>query len=136
MITEEGEPIHPGVVVTTHHDGLGLNDRITINADARDPENGGASHHYDILVDARDGDHPFLLGELHFQHGPREGGINGITDQAVLAVLLDRYRGFQEGPLACRENALVITKLEEAMHWMQHRARERAQRGVLGKSER
>jgi len=29
----------------------------------------------------------------------------------------------------------VITKLEEALHWMQHRANERARRGVLGKNQ-
>jgi hypothetical protein len=59
--------------------------------------------------------------KLKFQHGPvRECGVNGCQINDVIAVLIDRLNAFQKiGP--CRENALAITKLEEAIHWLDHR---------------
>jgi len=45
-------------------------------------------------------------------------------------------RSFQAGPYACRENALALTKIEEAMHWLNHRTAERQARGVEGTSEK
>ena len=80
---------------------------------------------------------PCIVKGMHFrikfQLGPvKEVGLNGCQIPQVLDVLLDRMRGFQEGPFKCRENALVITKLEEAMHWLGHRKAERERRGVEG----
>lgn len=120
-----------------HHDGLGLNDRIHITADEQDPNSGNASHHYIGRID-EDTAHEAICIDIQFQHGPRnvEGSVPGATEAAVIAVLIDRLRGFQSGPFSCRENALVLTKLEEALQWTQHRARERHRRGVLGKNEK
>jgi len=118
-----------------HVDGLGLNDRITIYADQRDPDAGNASHKYRALMD-EEGGFGSLVADVSFQHGPRdvEGSTSGITDAVLLAILLDRFKGFQAGPFACRENALVITKLEEAHQWMRERAWTRHRQGVLGKN--
>jgi hypothetical protein len=70
---------------------------------------------------------------LAFQHGPIGGnGVNGITNEVLLAVVLDRLRRFQKSPFVCRENAIAITKLEEALHWLHHRTRARVVRGVEG----
>jgi hypothetical protein len=41
-------------------------------------------------------------------------------------------RGFQSGQFACRDNAVALTKLEEAMMWLQKRTRDRMSRGVEG----
>ena len=115
--------------------GDDLNDSIAIYHDDRDSENGNASHAYELRIQSkREGEIP--ISNINFQHGPRNeaGSIAGVTDAAVVAVVLDRYRGFQSGEFACRENALVITKLEEALHWMQRRAISRYQQGVLGKN--
>ena len=117
--------------ITTHHDGYGLNESIQIVAD--EPGPGGAAHRYQLLmVDAPGSVRE--VGLLQFQLGPRgvEGSTPGLTVNAVLAVLIDHLQGFQSGEYKCRENALVITKLEEAMHWVRHRADARAKRGVLG----
>ena len=59
---------------------------------------------------------------------------NGITTEALLAVVLDRLRVFQAGPLRDRQNALTITKLEEALLWQLHRTRAREAKGVAGTS--
>jgi hypothetical protein len=117
-------------MITDHHDGFGLNDIIEISADDPDPNAGHASHHYRFYNDGE------LCGELNYQHGPRheEGSTDGLTDEAILCAILHRYRGFQSGPFRCRENAIVITKLEEAVHWMHARARTRAKQRVLGKN--
>jgi hypothetical protein len=116
--------------ITDHHDGHGLNESITIEAD--EPSNGGASHHYTLSTPNT------LVGYVQFQQGPRdvEGSIPGVTEAVVLAILIDRLRGFQSGPYACRENAIIITKLEECLHWTKARADARAKRGVLGKAEK
>ena len=121
--------------IIDHFDGLGLNDALRIERDERDPDAGNASHNYTLTQAAEFGD--LLVGALDFQHGPRDAGdsITGLLDPALVAVLLDRYRGFQDGPFRCRENALVITKLEEALLWMHKRALTRTQQGVLGKNE-
>lgn len=120
--------------ILDHRDGFWLNDAIEIIRDAPDAEKGGnASHNYTVYrTDNPEAD--YTVGTLRFQQGPRDDprSIDGLTDGAVMAVLLDRYRGFQSGPFACRENAIIITHMEEALMWMQKRARDRAARGVLG----
>jgi hypothetical protein len=74
---------------------------------------------------------------LPFQHGPiKEVGVNGITNEALLAIVLDRLRGFQESPFKCRENAVAITKLEEAMMWLHKRTLDRERRGVEGTNQK
>jgi hypothetical protein len=122
--------------IRTHHDGHGLNDVLEIRADAHDPDAGGASHvyrvqlyHKDALVD---------VATIQFQHGPRASDtqVPGVTEAVLYAILIDRLRGFQSGPFACRENAIQLTKIEECLHWTKARADERARRGVLGKNEK
>lgn len=112
--------------IDTHHDGHGLNESILITTDA--PDQSGAAHQYALRIGG------VTIAQIQFQQGPRnvEGSIPGATEAAILAVLIDRLRGFQSGPYACRENAIQLTKLEETLHWTKARADERARRGVLG----
>ena len=94
-----------------------------------EPGAGGACHHYAIDLDEYTGT------DIFFQNGPiAETGRNGITQEALLAVVIDRLRCFQAGPYSCRENAIALTKIEEAMHWLQSRTRARMARGVEGTS--
>lgn len=107
-----------------------------------EPGDGGANHAYRIEgfdtaqnQSIGDDEQPITEIDLVFQHGPiYEAGQNGITDEALLAILIDRMRGFQKGPFACRPNALAVTHLEEALMWLQRRTRDRIARGVEGKS--
>ena len=70
---------------------------------------------------------------IKFQYGPiSEVGVNGITNEALLAIVIDRLRGFQTSRFSCRENALALTKLEEAMMWLHKRTLDRERRGVEG----
>ncbi len=72
-------------------------------------------------------------GRLTFQHGPiKDVGVNGTTIEAVLRALINRLRGFNDGPFRCRENSLAITHMEEALHWLEARTRARQHQNVEG----
>lgn len=73
---------------------------------------------------------------LDFQEGSiPEVGLNGLTNEALLAVVIDRLRDAQAGPFPCRQNALALTKAEEALMWLHNRTTERIARDVEGKHE-
>lgn len=119
--------------ITTHKVN-GLNEAINVIA-MDGPGSGGASHHY--RVEPITASHPqgaIRPFDIRFQDGPigSPADVNGASNEALVAVVIDRLQGFQNGPYACRENALALTKLEEAMHWLHSRTRERVQRGVEG----
>lgn len=119
----------------TSHKVNGLNDAIDI-AVLDEPGPGNACHRY-VIYAPNDGVNQELNAALachiNFQNGAiLEAGMNGISNEALLAVVEDRLKGFQSGQYACRENAIALTKLQEAMHWLHHRTRERVARGVEG----
>lgn len=70
---------------------------------------------------------------LRFQQGDvKEIGPNGITNEALLAVIANRLEGFQSGDFSCRENAIALTHIQTAMLWLKQRTQERLSRGVEG----
>lgn len=107
------------------------NDVISITV-TDEPGAGGANHEYEIGYETQKmGD---VLCKLSFQSGGiAEVGVNGVTQEALLAVCIDRLRSFQKGPYSCRENAIALTKLEEGLHWLQQRTLDRMRRGVEGR---
>lgn len=95
-----------------------------------EPGHGNACHNYSMSFQ---NDGTRTAQDILFQNGPiKEVGMNGVTHEAMMAILIDRFRGFQSGQYACRENAIVLTHLEESMMWMQARTRARIRRGVEG----
>lgn len=96
-----------------------------------EPGEGGAYHEY-IIDQAAE----YLIpcgefGIIHFQNGPvKEKGVNGCHQEDLLEIVIHRLQCFQAGPFACRENALALMKLEEAMHWLNHRTNDRQTRNV------
>jgi hypothetical protein len=118
------------------------NDKLEIEV-LDEPGAGGANHHYKVsgFNTATNPSDPFVArhgtpaeyATVLFQNGPiGEVGVNGVTHEALLAIVIDRMRSFQAGPFACRENALALTKLEEAQMWLLQRTRARIARGVEG----
>ncbi|MDA1636475.1 hypothetical protein PDK11_27160 [Bacillus cereus] len=74
---------------------------------------------------------------IKFQEGPiQDNEVNGAQIEDVIDTLVDRLQGFQKGGYPCRENALAITKLEEARLWLNERTRKRQEQGVEGKYEK
>jgi hypothetical protein len=77
---------------------------------------------------------------IAWQNGPLGRGEdrkdpNGAFIEAVIQAALGRLRFYQQvsdGRFACRENALAITHLEEALHWCEHRTAAREARDVEG----
>ena len=101
-----------------------------------EPGEGGACHQYEVLEADGSDVIGVISATVNFQNGPiGENGVNGCHHEDLIAIVIDRLRSFQAGDFRCRENALALTKLEEALHWLNHRTNERMKRGVEGKSE-
>jgi len=103
-----------------------------------EPGEGGACHEYYISRSSgREAEPAGEFGHVKFQKGPvKENDVNGCFQEDLIAICIDRLRSFQAGDFKCRENALAITKLEEAMHWLNHRTQDRQNRGVEGTNKR
>lgn len=122
--------------IITDHKLNGLNDALEIVV-LDEPGQGGACHEYaiDLLDNGEKVSH--FRCPIHFQNGPiQEAGVNGISGEALLAVVIDRLRSFQVGEYKCRENAIALTHLEDALMWLQKRIRERLARGVEGTNKK
>lgn len=69
------------------------------------------------------------------QHGPiKEHGVNGCQVDDVIAWARDLIAGLNQ-QFPCRENALIITKLDEAILWSMARKLDREKRQVEGLSK-
>lgn len=93
---------------------------------------GGANHSYSV----RSVRTPVvILAQIFFQHGPiKENGVNGIQNEDLLAIVIDRLEGFQSGDFACEENAEAKEAIELALSILQKRTQKRKERGVEGTS--
>jgi hypothetical protein len=86
----------------------------------------------------------FVLGkglQITWQDGPLGRGKdrkdpNGAFVETVIAAALQRIQYYQKAGFSCRENALAITKLEEALFWLKARTAAREEAGVEGTHER
>lgn len=56
---------------------------------------------------------------------------DGTTNEEVIECLIDRLQ-YLQSKFPCRENAIVITKLEESLMWLNKRTADRQKRGVEG----
>lgn len=117
------------------------NDTLSITV-LDEPGAGGGNHAYkvsgfDLSTNKSAGDGVIQNAAtetvIYFQNGPiPEAGVNGLTQEVLLAIVADRLRSFQAGPFACKANACALTHIEEAQHWLQQRTIERMRRGVEG----
>ena len=113
----------------TSHKVNGLNEALRIEV-LDEPGQGNACHQYHVTPVS--GNAKGVL--IEFQNGPLQetGHPNGLSGEVLLAIVEDRLIGFQSGQYACRENAVALTKIQEAMMWLQKRTRDRMARGVEG----
>ena len=123
----------------TGHKVNPANDRLAVRV-LDEPGQGNACHHY--LIEGYD---PTLNAaqalnvpgstEIIFQNGPiaEDGnGVNGLTHEALLDILIDRMQGFQSGPYASQYNARALSALCEAQDHLQQRTKDRMARDVEG----
>lgn len=99
-----------------------------------EPGIGGACNSYRVTHSTASGpckgepSHTYLT----FHSGPVVEGINGLTNEVLLAILIHRMEGFQTGKFACPENDNILRHLEEAFWASVDRTIGRMQRGVEG----
>lgn len=87
--------------------------------------NSGVYHHYVIGVKNSDlvtygicNSREDIVGELHFQDGPRSPGI---MDTDLLEIIRHRLQCFQSGSFSSRANARALTHIEDALVWLNKR---------------
>lgn len=92
----------------------------------------GVHHLYVIQSDIGDG--IVVDNTLYFQQGPRKdvNSIHGCLEGDLLEIVRHRLQGHQRTEYATRENAIALTHIEEALMWLAKRSDDRAERGVLG----
>jgi hypothetical protein len=113
-----------------------LNDKLKIIV-SDEPGQGGANHAYAIAWPGPVEGGPESACYINFQNGPiKEFGVNGVTQEALLAIVIDRLRSFQAGPFACDENAVALKFCENALQILQTRTRLRMLRGVEGTNQK
>lgn len=96
---------------------------------------GNANHHYCVYAVTADEDNLVDQHHIEFQNGPvKENGVNGVSNESLLAIVIDRLQGFQSGEFSCRDNAVALTHLETAMLWLHKRTLDRLARGVEGQN--
>ena len=97
---------------------------ITIQAMEVD-ERGGMFYRF-----LKDGSTP--LCTLHFQSGhPDAVGINGLTNEDVISMLLHRLGSLQK-KVPCAENERAIYSLKNAMDYLESRTKDRRLREIEG----
>lgn len=97
-----------------------------------EPESDGANHRYSIGHDEYG-----TLTEFDFQNGPiTENGVNGISNEALLAIVIDRLEGFSKGGFPSPHGDEALVYISWALRSLKARTADRIARGVEGKLEK
>jgi len=90
-----------------------------------------AHHYYRVkFVDRND---TIKQHDIRFQEGPvKEHGVNGITEEILLNIILDRYESFQNSEFKCQENEDSIYHLKYLLDKIKERKEKRIARDVEG----
>lgn len=64
--------------------------------------------------------------------GIKDAGVNGCDSEDLLRIVIDRIQYFQENTIPCRENAVALEKLREAIYCLEERTADRKKRCVEG----
>jgi acyl carrier protein len=104
---------------------------------------GGANHRYELTgfdteknpsaYDPQGYHSRFSKQVIVFQNGPiAEAGVNGITQEVLIAICIDRLECFQKGSYACADNRDALSLLRAAQSALQRRTRDRMAKGIEG----
>jgi hypothetical protein len=75
--------------------------------------------------------HGYDAIEIHWQDGiVGDNGQTGAFVEDVLEAARQRLLFFNSTKFRCRENSIAITKIEEALQWLDWRTRQRLQQDV------
>ena len=88
---------------------------------------------YALLNFKRDEDDALKFQSVVFYEMFEDGSFeNGTTVEEMLRVSIERLQDLN-GRFSCRENSIALTKMQEALMWVNERTGEREKRGVEGK---
>lgn len=75
--------------------------------------------------------------DIKWQDGPYRGDKGEHNGACIEEVLIDAYEHlyYLNKKFPCKENEMALSKIEEAVIWLDARTADRAYRGVLGKEE-
>ena len=77
-------------------------------------------------------DHESNTIKFTIQNGAiKENGVNGCQVDTIIETATRIIKGLNK-KFPCRENSLAITKLEEALMWLEERTKDREKRNVEG----
>lgn len=107
--------------IHTDHNGVAVN-AISTLSDGTAVE----GHEYVVIAGPKSTAISFQLG------GVLDNGVNGLTNEALLAVLIHRTK-FLDGKFGCDENKRAIQHMEEALVNLEVRSARRMVRGVEGR---
>lgn len=92
-----------------------------------------APHHFEIHGTPQGDETSGFLQKIDFQEGPiNEVGVNGVTNEDLIACVIARLEGFQNSPFKSDDNQRAIVSLEDALSALGNRTRARLERGVEG----
>ena len=95
-----------------------------------EPSHGGANHEYVIGWGTEGG---YTSMRVNFQNGPR---INGLTHEALLAIVIDRLECFQSGPFKSDLNQRALDSIKDGLTSLKARTVQRIIRGVEGTNQK
>lgn len=73
-----------------------------------------------------------LLKRIEFQHGSvSEYGLNGVFNEDLINMVLDRLKHYQDSKFKCIENEKAIFHLEKALAILNERTKRRSDKGIL-----
>ncbi len=112
--------------LTLHHVEGAPATRVFV-LDEPDENAGGMCHQYEVVINpSPDIGLPRESVFVQFQHGPiKEVGRNGLTNEALLAIVIDRLECAQDGPFACGENETALAHVNAALLQLQSRTKRR-----------
>jgi len=123
--------------ITSHHvkDQAGELEIVVTD----DKASGGANSHYQVIDVSKQNTAPdadTVIAEIQFQNGPiPTAGVNGVTNEVLISIVIDRLESFQDGKLANRYNNAALHSLHSALASLKQRTVDRMERGVEGKME-
>jgi len=87
---------------------------------ALDEDSDGICTEYEIRGRSNNGEQVVNL-RITFQSGDQAAGPNGVTNEALLAIVLDRLERFQQADQPCKENRKAIYHLNEGAEQLARR---------------
>jgi len=100
---------------------------------AGDPTAGGAPARYTVGECNPKTPEDGALSFIEFQSAPiPDVGVEGVTNEALLAIVIDRLEHFQRGPFPSSYNADALVAARWALGHLEARTRDRQTRGVEG----